>query len=82
MTLIHESSSAGRGRSAAGCGWQSAAYERSPRRGHGPAGVRLDDDDFSAIWADDDRPRIPRVAAEREALAAYLDDYRATVEMK
>jgi hypothetical protein len=42
----------------------------------------LSDDDFSPIWADDDRPRIPRVAAEREALAAYLDYYRATVEMK
>lgn len=42
----------------------------------------LTDNDFSPIWADDDRPRIPRVAAEREALAAYLDYYRATVEMK
>ena len=42
----------------------------------------LTDDDFSAIWADDDRPRIPRVAAERVALAAYLEHYRATVEMK
>ena len=42
----------------------------------------LADDDFSPIWADDDRPRIPRVAAEREALAAYLEYYRATVEMK
>lgn len=29
-----------------------------------------------------DRPRIPRVAAEHEALAAYLEYYRATVEMK
>ena len=36
----------------------------------------LTDDDFSPIWADDDRPRIPRVAAEREALAAY----RSTTE--
>jgi hypothetical protein len=42
----------------------------------------LSDDDFSPIWADDDRPRIPRVAAEREALDAYLEYYRATVEMK
>jgi len=42
----------------------------------------LTDDAFSPKWADDDRPRIPRVASEREALAAYLDYYRATVEMK
>lgn len=42
----------------------------------------LTDDSFSPVWADDDRPRIPRVAAEREALAAYLDYYRATVELK
>jgi len=42
----------------------------------------LTDDDFSPVWADDDRPRIPRVAGEREALAAYLEHYRATVEMK
>jgi Protein of unknown function (DUF664) len=42
----------------------------------------LTDEDFSPSWADDDRPRIPRVAAEREALAAYLEYYRATVEMK
>ncbi len=42
----------------------------------------LTDGDFSPVWSDDDRPRIPRVAAEREALAAYLDHYRATVEMK
>lgn len=42
----------------------------------------LSDDDFSLVWADDDRPRIPRVAAEREALAGYLEHYRATVEMK
>ena len=42
----------------------------------------LSDGDFSPVWADDDRPRIPRVAAEREALAAYLEYYRATVEMK
>jgi Protein of unknown function (DUF664) len=42
----------------------------------------LVDDDFSLAWADDDRPRIPRVAAEREALVAYLEYYRATVEMK
>ncbi|CAI9410963.1 mycothiol transferase [Nocardioides sp. T2.26MG-1] len=42
----------------------------------------LGEDDFSPVWTDDDRPRIPRVAGEREALAAYLDYYRATVEMK
>ena len=42
----------------------------------------LTGDDFSPTWADDDRPRIPQVAAEREALASYLDYYRATVEMK
>ena len=37
---------------------------------------------FSPVWTDDDRPRIPRVAAERDALTAYLEYYRATVEMK
>jgi Protein of unknown function (DUF664) len=42
----------------------------------------LTDESFSPIWADDNRPRIPRVAAEREALAAYLEYYRATMEMK
>ena len=42
----------------------------------------LSDDDLSPVWVDDDRPRIPRVAGEREALAAYLDYFRATVEMK
>jgi hypothetical protein len=42
----------------------------------------LSDDDFSPAWADDDRPRIPRIAGEREALTAYLEFYRATVEMK
>ena len=30
----------------------------------------LTNDDFSPIWVDDGRPRIPRVASEREALAA------------
>lgn len=39
-------------------------------------------DDLPPVWENDDRPRIPRVAAEREALNAYLDYYRATVEMK
>ena len=39
-------------------------------------------DDFAPIWAEDDRPRIPRVAEERDALAAYLEYYRATVELK
>ena len=38
--------------------------------------------DFAPTWADDDRPRIPRVAPEREALEAYLEYYRATVTMK
>jgi hypothetical protein len=42
----------------------------------------LTDDDFAPVWEDDDRPRIPRVAGEREALTAYLDYYQATVEMK
>ncbi|WP_243057683.1 DinB family protein [Nocardioides sp. SR21] len=42
----------------------------------------LSGDDYSPTWTDDDRPRIPRVAGEREALIAYLDYYRATVEMK
>lgn len=42
----------------------------------------LTDGDFAPGWADDDRPRIPRVAGEREALAAYLEYYRATVAMK
>lgn len=42
----------------------------------------LSDDASSPVWADDDRPRIPRVAGEREALTAYLDYYRATVELK
>lgn len=42
----------------------------------------LTDDAFSPGWTDDDRPRIPRVATEREALVAYLDYYRATLEMK
>ena len=42
----------------------------------------LTDDDFAPVWADDDRPRIPRVAAERQALSGYLEYYRATVEMK
>jgi len=53
------------------------AAERSVRSESG-----LTDDDFSPIWADSDRPRIPRVATEREALVAYLEYYRATVEMK
>ena len=61
---------------------QSAAHEPPPRRGHGPVRAGLNDDDFSPEWADDDRPRIPRVAAEREALTGYLEYYRATVEMK
>ncbi|WKN50313.1 DinB family protein [Nocardioides sp. Arc9.136] len=42
----------------------------------------LAEEDLAPRWADDDRPRIPRVAAEREALTAYLEHYRATIEMK
>lgn len=38
--------------------------------------------DLAPAWADDDRPRIPRLADERTALTAYLDFHRATVEMK
>jgi len=53
-----------------------------PAEGTVRPGSGLADDDFSSIWADDDRPRIPRVAAEREALTAYLEYYRATVELK
>ncbi len=48
----------------------------------GPSESGLTDEGFAPKWADDDRPHIPRVAPEREALAAYLDYYRATVEMK
>jgi hypothetical protein len=42
----------------------------------------LTDGAFAPEWSDDDRPRIPRVAGEGEALMAYLEYYRATVEMK
>lgn len=42
----------------------------------------LADTSFASVWTGDDRPRIPRIAAEREALAAYLEYYRATVELK
>jgi hypothetical protein len=42
----------------------------------------MSDDDVSPVWPDDDRPRIPRVAGEREALTAYLEYFRATLEMK
>lgn len=47
-----------------------------------PTESGLSAEDFSPVWADDDRPRIPRVAGERQALTAYLDYYRATVAMK
>lgn len=59
-------------------------WRMSDRPAPGPSRAEsgLTDDDFSSIWADDDRPRIPRVAAERESLAAYLEYYRGTVEMK
>ena len=53
-----------------------------PVEGTGRSESGLADGDFAPIWDDDERPRIPRVAAERESLAAYLDYYRATVEMK
>lgn len=42
----------------------------------------LSDEGLAPVWAGDTRPRIPRVAGEREALTAYLEHYRATVEMK
>ena len=52
--------------------------------GHGPTSQEsgLTDANFSPVWSDDDRPRIPRVAREREALSAYLEYYRSTVELK
>jgi hypothetical protein len=53
-----------------------------PAEGTAGPESNLTDEAFSPVWADDDRPRIPRVAGEREALAAYLEYYRATVEMK
>ena len=56
----------------------------SDQRSEGTVGLEsgLSDDSFSPVWTGDDRPRIPRVAAEREALTSYLDYYRATVAMK
>jgi len=42
----------------------------------------LTDGAFAPEWSEDDRPRIPRVACERDAVTAYLEYYRATVEMK
>ncbi|TWP37192.1 DinB family protein [Leekyejoonella antrihumi] len=53
-----------------------------PAEGAGRPESGLTDSDFSPTWADDDRPRIPHVAAERQALEAYLEYYRATVDMK
>lgn len=53
-----------------------------PAQGMGRPESGLTDDAFAPTWAEDDRPHIPRVAAEREALAAYLEYYRATVELK
>jgi len=52
------------------------------RDGGAGAESALTADNFSPVWDSDDRPRIPRVAAEREALTSYLDYYRATVAMK
>src|SRR6476660_10399723 len=42
----------------------------------------LTDGAFAPEWSEDDRPRIPRVACERDAVTAYLEYYRATAEMK
>ncbi len=61
---------------------QSSENERSPRRSHRAAGVRPDQRRHLAHLVRRPRPRIPRVAAEREALVGYLEYYRATVEMK
>lgn len=36
----------------------------------------------SPVWAGDDRVPIPRLAGEREALLAYLEHYRRTIELK
>lgn len=54
----------------------------NPAAGEARSESGLTDDDFAPVWVDDDRPRIPRVAGEREALTAYLEYYRATVDMK
>ncbi|WP_374971423.1 DinB family protein [Terrabacter sp. BE26] len=51
-------------------------------RGESHSESGLTDGAFAPEWSDDDRPRIPRVAGERAALTAYLEYYRATVEMK
>jgi hypothetical protein len=51
-------------------------------RGESRSESGLTDGAFAPEWSDDDRPRIPRVAGEGEALMAYLEYYRATVEMK
>ena len=53
-----------------------------PAAGTARAESGLTDDGVAPGWADDDRPRIPRVASERAALTAYLEYYRATVAMK
>ena len=53
-----------------------------PGDDHVRAESGLTDDAFAPTWAEDDRPRIPRVAGERAALTAYLEYYRATVELK
>lgn len=62
-------------------------HDTVPRMDEQPTGTvhpesGLTGDSFSPVWLDDHRPRIPRVAPEREALVAYLEHYRATVEMK
>lgn len=55
-------------------------HHRAEESGRSESG--LTDDDFSPVWTHDDRPHIPRVADEREALTTYLEYFRATVEMK
>ena len=52
------------------------------RQGESHSESGLTDGAFAPEWSEDDRPRIPRVAGEREAVTAYLEYYRATVEMK
>jgi uncharacterized damage-inducible protein DinB len=37
---------------------------------------------YARAWADDTRPRLPRVGDERETLTAYLDWHRQTLELK
>ena len=66
----------------ADAGGRVSRMSDDPSAGTAGAESGLTDDEFSPVWVDDDRPRIPRVASEGVALAAYLEYYRATVEMK